>query len=86
MNNASDPVANLKQQLARAIVERLESSGQQNIARRLGIDQPRASELVRGRLQRFSLQQLVRFASRADGDVSINVRWTRRRVWIFPDR
>ena len=75
MKDVPDPIPVLKQQLARTILERL-AAGQPTIARRLGIDQPRASDLERGRLQRFSLQQLVRFAARADGEVTISVRWT----------
>ena len=86
MNDDSDPVPMLKQQIARAILEHLESGGQVNLADRIGVDQPRASDLQRGRLQRFSLQQLVRFAARADGEVTINIRWTSRRVFIIPRR
>ncbi|MFN2565149.1 MAG: helix-turn-helix domain-containing protein [Gemmatimonadaceae bacterium] len=81
-----DPVPALKRQLADAILDRLRRSGQLNIAHRLGIDQPRASDLQRGRLERFSLQQLVRFAARVDGEVTISVAWTSRRVWIIPRR
>jgi predicted XRE-type DNA-binding protein len=86
MKNAPDPVPALKRQLAEAILERLRGGSQLTIASRLGIDQPRASNLECGRLERFSLQQLVRFAARVDGEVTITVAWTSRRVWIFPPR
>jgi predicted XRE-type DNA-binding protein len=86
VNDAQDPVPALKRQLVRAILDRLAPSGQFNIARRLGVDQPRASNLCCGRLERFSLQQLVRFAARVDGAVTIGVTWTSRRVWIIPRR
>ena len=79
-----DPVPLLKQQLAHAIVEFLGPSGEGNMASRLGVDQPRASNLQHGRLERFSLQQLVRFVARADGEVTLTVRWRSRRVWIIP--
>jgi predicted XRE-type DNA-binding protein len=82
----SDPVPLLKQQLARAILDHVGRSGQVNLASRIGVDQPRASDLLGGRLERFSLQQLVRFAARADGEVTLNIRWTSRRVWIIPPR
>ncbi|MDQ3995851.1 MAG: helix-turn-helix domain-containing protein [Gemmatimonadota bacterium] len=86
VNDAQDPVPALKRKLARAILDRLEPSGQLNVARRLGVDRARASNLQCGRLERFSLQQLVRFAARVDGDVSISVTWTSRRIWIIPRR
>ena len=83
LNDASDPVPVLKRQLAQAIIDHLGASGQVNIASRIGVDQPRASNLQRGRLQRFSLQQLVRFVARADGEVTLSIRWRSRRVWII---
>jgi predicted XRE-type DNA-binding protein len=84
VNDDSDPVPLLKWQLARAILDYLGASGQGNMASRLGVDQPRASNLQHGRLERFSLQQLVRFVARADGEVTLTVRWRSRRVWIIP--
>jgi predicted XRE-type DNA-binding protein len=84
VKDAQDPVPALKQQLARAILDRLEGSGQFNVASRLGVDQPRASNLVRGRLERFSLQQLVRFAARVDGQLTMTVAWTSRTIWLIP--
>jgi predicted XRE-type DNA-binding protein len=86
VKDATDPVPALKEQLARAILERMSGGGQLNLAHRLGVDWPRASNLQRGRLERFSLQQLVRFAARVDGEVTFNVNWTSRRLWIFPPR
>jgi predicted XRE-type DNA-binding protein len=83
VNDAPDPVPALKQQLARAILDRLRGSGQLNVAHRLGIDQPRASNLCCGRLDRFSLQQLVRFTARVDGEVTISVAWNSRTIWVI---
>lgn len=82
MTKAPDPVPALKRQLARTLLDRLEQTGQRNLARRIGIDVARASNLRRGRLERFSLQQLVRFAARADGEVTITVTWTSRKLWF----
>jgi predicted XRE-type DNA-binding protein len=84
VKDAQDPVPTLKWQLARAILDRLEGSGQLNLAHRLGVDQPRASNLSCGRLERFSLQRLVRFAARVDGEVTISVTWTSRTIWVIP--
>ncbi len=84
VTDAQDPTPALKRQLADAILARFDASGQFNIASRLGVDQPRASNLCRGRLERFSLQQLVRFAARVDGEVTISVAWTSRRLRIIP--
>jgi predicted XRE-type DNA-binding protein len=84
MNETSDPVPHLKQQLAQAILDHLDRSGQLNMAHRIGVDQPRASNLQRGQLDRFSLQQLARFVARADGEITMSVRWNSRRLWIIP--
>jgi predicted XRE-type DNA-binding protein len=83
VDDAHDPVPALKQQLARALIERFGSYNQCIIASRVGIDQPRASELLRGRIERFSLQQLVRFVARADGDLSLAITWTSNRIFII---
>jgi predicted XRE-type DNA-binding protein len=70
-----DPIPALKQQLAEALVERLEGWTQPMAAELLGTDQPRLSDLRRGKLQRLSLEQLVRFASRLRATVSIDITW-----------
>jgi predicted XRE-type DNA-binding protein len=70
-----DPIPALKQQVAEAIVERLDGWIQPMAAELLRTDQPRMSDLRRGRLERFSLEQLLRFASRLRGTVSIEITW-----------
>jgi predicted XRE-type DNA-binding protein len=75
----SDPIPPLKDQLARAIVDRLDGWSQANAADILDTDQPRMSDLRNGRLTRFSLEQLMRFASRLGADVHVTVTWTARR-------
>lgn len=78
-----DPIPQLKQQLAELVVERLHGWSQIYAANFLGTDQPRISDLRRGRLNRFSLEQLIRFVSRAEGTVRIGVEWSTRRGSLF---
>lgn len=42
-------------------------------ARLLGIDQPKISALLRGRLSGFSLERLIRFLNALDCDVNIHI-------------
>ena len=42
----------------------------------LGTDQPRVSDLRNGKLERFSLERLIRFAARRGGTVSITITWS----------
>lgn len=78
-----DPIPELKRQLAQRVVERLSGWSQVYAASFLGTDQPRMSDLRRGRLERFSLEQLIRFVSRVEGTVRIDVEWSTRRAWLF---
>jgi predicted XRE-type DNA-binding protein len=70
-----DPVPALKEQLARIIVERLDGWSQVYAGAFIRAGQPRYSDLRNGRLDRFSLQQLVRFAARVGGQTSLSVTW-----------
>ena len=72
-----DPVPALKQQIANALVERLDGWTQAMAAELLRTDQPRVSDLRNGRLHRLSLEQLIRFAARVHGTVSIDIAWRR---------
>ena len=78
-----DPIPELKRQLAQLVVERLERWNQVYAADFIGTDQPRMSDLRRGRLERFSLERLVRFVTRVDGTVRITVEWSTRREAFF---
>ena len=49
----------------------------------LRTDRARVSNLRRGRLDRFSLEQLIRFAIRVEGTVELRVEWTKRRAYLF---
>jgi predicted XRE-type DNA-binding protein len=46
---------------------------QAEAAKRLGITQPRLNDLLRGRIQKFSLDALANLAGRADLDLRIEV-------------
>lgn len=84
-----DPIPRLKDEVARAVVDRLDGWAQIWAADFLHTDQPRMSNLRNGRLGRFSLQQLIRFASRMGADVQITITWTTYRPWLAagrPDR
>jgi predicted XRE-type DNA-binding protein len=78
-----DPIPELKRQLAQLVVARVDGRSQVDAAELLGTDQPRVSDLRRGRLGRFSLEQLLRFVVRIDGTARITVEWSTRRAWLF---
>jgi predicted XRE-type DNA-binding protein len=71
-----DPIPALKQQVAIAIVERIRVWNQFNAAELLRTDQPRISDLRNGKLERFSLERLIRFVARRGGTVSITITWS----------
>ena len=72
-----DPIPPLKAQVAARIVEKLERWAQVWAADLIGTDQPRMSDLRNGRLERFSLERLLRFASKLHCDITITIVWTR---------
>ncbi len=65
-----------KSELAALIARALRARGlrQTAAARLLGVDQPKVSELMRGRLTRFSTERLMTFLTRLGRDVEIVVR------------
>lgn len=65
-----------KVKLAYQISALIESAGltQVQAAKRLGIDQPKVSALLRGRLAGFSIERLFRFLNELGQDVEINIR------------
>jgi predicted XRE-type DNA-binding protein len=77
-----DPIPPLKDDLARIVVDRLDGWSQAYAASFVDTDQPRMSDLRNGRLARFSLEQLIRFASRLGADVHISVTWTARKRFL----
>ncbi|HET8656738.1 MAG TPA: helix-turn-helix transcriptional regulator [Longimicrobiaceae bacterium] len=64
--------ADLAIQISRIIDERALTQAQ--AAELLGIDQPKVSALVRGRLEGFSIERLTRFLNALGQDVEIVVR------------
>lgn len=71
-----DPeTAMAKAKLARQIGAIIAQNGwsQAQAAEALGIDQPKVSALVRGRLRQFSTERLMHFLTRLDRDIDITV-------------
>lgn len=71
-----------KAQLARAICLLVEDEGltQKALAERLGIDQPKVSALMRGRLKDFSTERLLRLLLRLGHDVTIRIKSRRTKA------
>ena len=65
----------LRSQLMTELIQRLESLGlkQGDAAQRLGVSQPRISDLVRGKIHRFSVDMLITMLGRAGKTVTIDV-------------
>jgi predicted XRE-type DNA-binding protein len=65
-----------KARLAHSICSLVEEAGlnQVQAAKRLGIDQPKVSNLMRGKLRDFSIQRLMEYLVRLGQDVEIRVR------------
>ena len=65
-----------KARLAQTVCELIRAAGltQRKAAERLGIDQPKVSALVRGRLADFSTERLMRFVTALNRDVVITIR------------
>ncbi|WP_213151162.1 helix-turn-helix transcriptional regulator [Neochlamydia sp. AcF95] len=64
-----------KAELARQIAKLIKKKklNQKQAAEILGIDQPKISALIRGRLRSFSLERLIRFLNELGQDVSIMI-------------
>ena len=73
MTYRPDPVPDLKRLLADEIRRRIEGWRTADVAVHLGTDQPRLSDIRRGKLQRFSLETLIRFATRLRCRVELRV-------------
>ncbi|MFM5887353.1 MAG: helix-turn-helix domain-containing protein [Dolichospermum sp.] len=66
----------VKAELARKISYAITSRGltQLEAAELLGIDQPKVSALIRGRLTGFSLERMFKFLNAFDSDIEITVK------------
>lgn len=84
-----DPIPRLKQQLRDELIGVIGEENQVVAARAIGTDQPRMSDLERNRLERFSLETLIRFLTRVECRVELRVVRTRLgkpRMFKFPPR
>src|SRR5437763_8914037 len=68
-----DAIPALKRQLHRELIRLVGHVNQSVSAGRLGISQPRMSNLLRGRLEGFSLEMLIRLLARLDRRVDLTV-------------
>lgn len=66
-----DPIPELKRQLATALLESLRGMTATEARLAIGLDPSRRSDLRHGRLQRFSIAQLIRLLARCGINVSI---------------
>jgi predicted XRE-type DNA-binding protein len=73
-----DPIPDLKRALGAELARIVADWNGDDIAYMLGTDRFRIAELRRGKLDRFSLETLIRFATRAGKRVSIQVVTTAR--------
>src|SRR6266545_4186514 len=68
-----DPIPSLKEQLRQSILAETGRINQLAAARMLGVDEARMSNLEHGRLERFSLQKLIRLLARINRRVDLTV-------------
>ena len=83
---SDDSIPALKRHLAQQLVGRLEGWSQTDAAALVGTDQPRISDLRRGRLDRISLEQLVRLLGRVGGSIEVQVSWSSRDSFLYARR
>ena len=68
-----DPIPELKRLVADEIRRRMDGWRTADIAVHLGTDQPRLSDIRRGKLDRFSLERLIRYVTRLRCRVEVRV-------------
>jgi predicted XRE-type DNA-binding protein len=68
-----DPIPALKKQLRQSILADIGRINQLAAAHMLGVDEPRMSNLEHGRLERFSLQKLIRLLARINRRVDLTI-------------
>ena len=81
--NADELLA--RSQLLDRVSSLIQNSGlsQQEVAKRLGITQPKVSMLVTGRLSKFSTDALLHYLSILGCEVEIRIKKPRSRIGIF---
>lgn len=72
----------LRSDLMTALRQYIEKQGwtQADAAKRLKVSQPRISDLIRGKISRFSLETLVNMLTDAGIDVAVKIKLPARRV------
>jgi predicted XRE-type DNA-binding protein len=80
---SDDAIPALKRHLAQQLVKRLDGWSQTDAAALVGTDQPRISDLRRGRLDRISLEQLIRLLGRVGGSIELQVSWSARHRFLY---
>ena len=68
-----DPIPRLKEQLRQAILADVGRLNQRVAAHMVGVDEARMSNIELGRLERFSLQKLIRLLGRLNRRVDLTV-------------
>jgi hypothetical protein len=68
-----DPIPQLKRDAASALAPLLAGWNANDIGVIIGADQPRVSDIKRGKLERFSLETLIRFLHRMDQRVTLQI-------------
>jgi predicted XRE-type DNA-binding protein len=69
----TDPIAALKRHAADALVPLLEHWSRADAAALIAVERERIAELCRGKLDRFSLERLIRFLVRAGAHVELRI-------------
>jgi predicted XRE-type DNA-binding protein len=67
-----DPIPELKRQVAAALVPLLQGNAH-DVASLMRTDQPRVSDIRRGKLERFSLETLIRYLTRLRCRVELQI-------------
>jgi predicted XRE-type DNA-binding protein len=71
--HASDPIPRLKREAAVALAELLSQWGAHETAALLGTHPQRIREIRRGKLDRFSLETLIRYLTRLGNRVELRI-------------
>ena len=74
-----DPIPELKQRAGAALAQLVDGWNADDVAALIGTDRPRISELRRGKLDRFSLETLIRYLTRLGQRVDLEMTQNRPR-------
>ena len=75
----TDPIPQLKRQVGAELASLIYGWNADDVAVMIGTDRPRISELRRGKLDRFSLETLIRYVERMGRDVELVISRARMR-------